>query len=320
MMIFDISIAAACALNYDNKEDYQKIVFLVWLYTITKLKVMLIMNMVLGAVGAKEENWFYSFIESLDKFDTFGTLFLAVINIVLVFSVFWFTRKMSQSKISVDVNSVSSTLIMFRNRKIKDSGEGILHDKKVYKRLHFSGEGFPRKEAQTISNTIFLKVKNSGELPSTKIKIKLKVKVYKTKMEYKLTEENTSSILEQKRKIHSTHNFKIKIPYMGVNEEQFYDLFDYNGQFREVEIVLVKIKANNHVYFKEGIFDKIFSPAIIKNYIHPKFEERLDEESENQLYGHKDLWSDNAPDIKKRHLFNLNVRNWWQSLISKFRK
>ena len=26
MMIFDISIAAACTLNYDDKEDYQKIV------------------------------------------------------------------------------------------------------------------------------------------------------------------------------------------------------------------------------------------------------------------------------------------------------
>ena len=294
--------------------------------------------MVLGAVGGKEvtlvdkladfSNWI---VDISDKYDTVATLTLALFNVVLVFSVFWFTRKMSQSKISIDIDEIPSGLVMFRNKEMKESGKEMIHNRTVFKGIDFYGEGFPRKETHDSSDTIYLRVKNNGELPSIKIRIKLKVKIYKTKMKYKYNQENKLSISSQARKKHSTHNFNIKIPYMGVNEEKIYDLFEFYGQFREVEIILVKIKSNRHSYFREGIIEKIFRPAIIKLYQNPKLHEvtyknetEKDVKFRNQVYGHKDLWEDRTPRGRSRFYFKLNIRKRWdyilKFLIDKYRK
>lgn len=79
---------------------------------------------------------------------------------------------------------------------------------------------------------------------------------------------------------------------MGADEERLYDLFELYGQFRETELILLKIKANGHVYFQEKIRSYIFNPTIINYYKHPKLDRLGDSSDAKGVYGHREMWEE----------------------------
>lgn len=249
---------------------------------------MLIMNVVLGAVGTKEVTGIDKFVDFFDKFDPVTTAILAGLNLVLVMYVFRFTKKMSQSKLSISPDVVYSAEI--RLDEISDVKTDLSHDKEFFKEIEFKEEGFPLTNQRTLAETLFLKVKNRGDLPSTNIKIELSLKIYKTKIKYNKNDPDDLDILSQKRKKHVTEMYTINIPYMGADEERLYDLFELYGQFRESELILLKIKANGHVYFREKIRNYFSNPTIINHYKHPKLDRLGDVNDARMVYGHRGLW------------------------------
>lgn len=249
---------------------------------------MLIMNMVLGEVVAKEVTAIDKFVNFFDKFDPVTTAFLAALNLILVFIVFRFTRKMSQSKLSVSPETAYSTRI--RLDEMMNHHPDLKHDKEYFKEIQFKEEGFPLTNQQSLSETLFLRVKNRGDLPSTNIKIQLSFKIYKTKIKYDKRDSNDLNIRSQNRKKHKTIIYNINIPYMGADEERLYDLFELHGQFRETELILLKIKANGHVYFREKIMSYLFNPTIINHYKHPLLDSLGDLDDGKMFLGHKQMW------------------------------
>lgn len=281
-----------------------------------KLKVMLVMNMVLSAVGAKEAAGMDKVVDFFDKIDPIMTAGLAGLNLYLVFTVFRFTKKMSQSKLSISPNLIrkfTPPANVVDNYQKRDQ-----EFFKVFDLKEFDGEGFPYISERTKPEVLYLKVNNRGDLPSTNIKIELNLKIYKTKIKYDKRYPDRLDILSQSKKRHSNKKFIVTIPYMGADEERLYDLCEIYGQFREVELVLIKIKANGHTYFKEKVLNYLLSPTIIFHYKHPDFENAKDTESKRKMYGHKTTWGTfDLIDQRNRNLERMNAQSWWQKLWNK---
>lgn len=227
------------------------------------------------------------------------TLVLAGLNILLLARVFKFDQKMSQSKLSLSPLTIPSMFLRM------ESGSGLEKmkleiNKKFYfqenKELNseFTGEGFPvedfRKEQEERENLV-IKVKNRGDLPSTNIKISLELAIYKTKIHYDSKDPDGIDILKECRELHTTKAFTIIEPYMGADEERYYALIELYDQFRESELILKSIEANGHVYFKAKRRILSSSPTIIHYHRHSKLDNLSDVQDSRDLYGHKNLWT-----------------------------
>ncbi len=255
---------------------------------------MLIMNVVLGAVGAKEATAMDKFVDFFDKFDPVTTAFLALFNLILVFIVFRFTRKMSQSKLSISPESRNLFLAEDDFEKLNEEVENKIRIPHYAKHFEFEGEGFPIPIFDLVYNPqmISIRVKNRGDLPSTNINIVLKLKIYKSKITYDNQELEFLDVIDAKRELQITEKYHIKIPYMGADEERVYELFDVHGQIREAELILEKIKANGHTYYKQGLITRWFRPTIINHYEHPYINHLGDNNDYMKLIGHKELWKE----------------------------
>lgn len=255
--------------------------------------MLLVMNIVFGAVGAKEVTAIDKFVDFFDKLDPFTTFALALFNFVFVVLVFRFNKKMSQSKLSISVDSIkSNTLIVFNGI---DHESGISHEKLYKRKLLFKEEGFPIPGEVKNADTIFLKVTNRGDLPSTNIKISLELRVYKTKNTYiKEKDAETLDVSKEKRERYITgenEKININIDYMGADEERRFDLFEIHGQIRELEIILLKIKANGHTYFKNNFVRRWYSPTMISYYKHPELSMLDNHDDPEMILGSKKMWN-----------------------------
>lgn len=273
---------------------------------------MLIMNKVLGTVGAKEVTWIDEMITLTDKFDTVTTLALAFINVVLVFinvflviAVYRYTKKMSQSKISISPESRPSLLNVHEKKQMDKEIEKAERDINYYASFpDVKGEGFPIDILDTPkpSQTMSIRVKNRGDMPSTNIKIALKLKIYKTENKYDDKAPDLLDIVESKRKLHIEHNYDITVPYMGADEERVYELFEITSHFREFELLLEKIEANGFEYFKQKTEGSVVNPTIVRHYIHPKLYMLGDTQDMREVYGHKALWEEGVVEkLREEH-------------------
>lgn len=216
----------------------------------------------------------------MDMVTDIFTILTALVNIFLVYRVFKFTQKMSQSKLSLspevihesDSTSHSETITKFNTN------------------LEYSEEGFPLRKRYTSEDRriLYIKVKNRGDLPSTKIKIQLKLKVYKTEITDIIKHDEWEKI-KHKRKLHEIVDVDINIDYMGADEEQLYRITALYGQVRELEVLLTGIHSSGHTYFKGTLSE----PTIIYQYEHPNLPNaELKYDDGKALYGHSKEWED----------------------------
>ena len=273
------------SVYYDNEEYYQKKYVFLHLYTM-KSKVMIIMNLVFIVAGAKEVTRADKFFDFFDKIDPITTFVVAIINLYLVYIVFRFTQKMSQSKLSLSPEvDLKNDVEKYSNAKVEAATM-----------FEYREEGFPIKDKYTYEKieSLYIRVKNRGDLPSTKINIEMKLNIYKTKITGASTNAAGREILHHERELHEVRDSNIMIDYMGADEEQLYGIVGLYGQVREVELVLIGIRSNGHTYFKGNPSD----PTVLYHYTYPYLKGAWDnEDGGKSVYGHIDVV---VEDAKKR--------------------
>ena len=117
---------------------------------------------------------------------------------------------------------------------------------------------------------LIVKLNNKGELASANIKITLLFRTYGTAIEYGKNKVDEFDYTSLKRKLFSQKKVVIKVPYMGADDSKEFQIVDLKGQFRETELILCKIRANGHTYFKENWLSKILNKRVVTNhYYHP---------------------------------------------------
>lgn len=259
-------------------------------------------------------------IQGLKKIS--GSTILSVISISIAVSVFRFNKKMGYSKLSI------SPIIYLHNENPEYS---LLNFK--YHLWLFTWTGgfrglpvdiseknfFDLEDGKIISDARFnpklltVKIKNKGELAATNIKIILLFKAYGSKIKYDKNEKDIFNWKSSKRKIFSKKKIIIKVPYMGADEEKEFTIVDLREQFRESELILCKIKANGHTYFKEKLLSKLFNRVVINHHTHPFLSNGVDGIDIGDLLGlsYKDeKWIDPYKSNRIEELI-WRLRNWY---------
>ena len=221
------------------------------------------------------------------------TILIASLNICFVYLVFKFNRKMGQSKLSVspviypydqslELSSFDSTYELWALNWVEES-RGL--PMSMNDRINDENERGVPSDSRFDPQLLTVKFKNKGELASTNIKVVLLFKAYGSKINYV---ENGKANLNYKsfhKKLFSKKKIVIKVPYIAADDEAEFQILDLTGQFRETELILCKIKANGHTYFKEKLLAKIFNRVIIHHYTHPFLGGAADGSDINKLIG-----------------------------------
>ncbi|KQS21317.1 hypothetical protein ASF99_15070 [Exiguobacterium sp. Leaf187] len=218
---------------------------------------------------------------------------LSIISTFIARTVFQFTKKMSYSKLSVspmtytydqspDLSSLDSTYHLRRltwigklrglpitvlDRRTDETDRGVLPDSRFKPQM------------------LTVKLRNNGELASTNIKVVLVFKAYGSKIKYVKNQKDILNYKSANRKLFSKKKIVIKVPYIGADDYAEFQIADLNAQFRETELILCKIKANGHTYFKEKLLSKMFNRVVINHYTHPFLGGAADGSDINKLIG-----------------------------------
>lgn len=218
---------------------------------------------------------------------------LSLISTYIAGTVFYFTKKMSYSKLSVspmtytydqspDLSSLDSTYhlrkltwigklrglpITVLDRRTDETERGVLPDSRFKPQM------------------LTVKLRNNGELASTNIKVVLVFKAYGSKIKYVKNQKDILNYKSANRKLFSKKKIVIKVPYIGADDYAEFQIADLNAQFRETELILCKIEANGHTYFKEKLLSKMLKRVVINHYTHPFLGGAADGSDINKLIG-----------------------------------
>lgn len=186
---------------------------------------------------------------------------VALTNLYFVSQVFKFNRRMSQSKLSISHNLLDyDGHIMIKNGKGVQIVSAI---DKTYLLEHLTNIeprfGLPssRLTESEDMKVLIVNVKNNGDLPSTNIKVDLVFQAFGTINFYPKENEEFTKLLP--RELFFEEKLRIKIPYIGANEDMNFQICNLHGQFRETELHLVKVRANGFDYIKPNILRSFFS-------------------------------------------------------------
>lgn len=220
-------------------------------------------------------------------FNEYSSLFstiLAVTNLYLVYLVFRFERRTSQSKVSVSPLILETRPFNTAFKIPIDEKELILKEfYKIKNQLDNSyflseltrieaQEGLPSDSLKHFETTKILgiAVKNNGDTPSSNVRIKLKFNMYGSENFYPREDINLDTFID--RSFFKDKEINIVLPYMGANEERFYKIFELKAQFRETELILLGVDANGFSYVKTNLLKNFFNPnseIILNHYKHP---------------------------------------------------
>lgn len=259
-----------------------------------------------------------------------GSTILSIISIFIAFSVFRFNKKMGYSKLSVTPlvskydNSIDLTHVDFNyelhelnwirpvkglpepmmSRIERDSNQGKLFDERFTNQM------------------LIIKLMNKGEIASTDIRISLVFKGYGSKIIYKKDKIDELDFEVGKRKTFASLKIPIRLSYMGAGEEKLFYITDLKGQFREAELILCKIQANGHTYFKQKLLQRFFNRVVINHYFHPYLGGAADSSDLYALVGiNNDGDSEDWEDpYKKNKWYKKGVLKWLQNLYAEWRK
>lgn len=227
-----------------------------------------------------------SVMEFMNKYEIFVkfsspiiTGLIAILNIFFVAAVFKLNSRLSQSKLSVFplktlLHTYASVTTNREDQYLINLSELETNKKHDNKLPLLSDHG----------KVLGIIVENVGSLASSNVKISYTLKLYGTKFNYKTGLSRFHDLkAEQKRVLLFKKKKHVKFAYMGADEKKVIGLVAIKGEYREVEVVLNKIQANRFVYFKEKLRDRLFSPIIMSNYIHPSLEKNNEMSTKDYL-------------------------------------
>ncbi|MCK2159074.1 hypothetical protein [Exiguobacterium sp. 17-1] len=253
---------------------------------------------------------------------------VALSNFIMVFVVFKFNRKMSQSKLTISPGFKTQDSLVEEGFDLDKTFKISLLD-----RID-AVKGLPMKKVlpnpiryNKNSQFLYVTLKNKGELASGNAQVTLIFRGYGSKVKGEINEEfydehlyfllpsTAQSYMKgsvEKRKLFLEKKIVVTVPYIGTDEEKHFELARLNDQFRETELILIKIKANGHTYFKQNLFQRIFTPVVIHRHTHPLMDKVEDSNELRMLFG-----SDN-PDRKFRHAYAVKggVLEWLRNLYA----
>lgn len=257
--------------------------------------------------------FFIDILSVLKDYSGVISALVAISNFFMVFVIFNFNRKMSQSKLTV--TSSSKTIDLIKSEELDLDTNFKLS---LLQRIE-AVQGLPSRRIlpdpvkyNRESKTLYITLKNKGELASRNAQVTLLFRGYGTKIKGEIDEEffdehmyfilpssSQSKIRNspEKRKLFIEKKIVVNVPYIGADEEKNFEITRLNEQFREAELILIKIKANGHTYFKQNLFQRIFNPVIIHRHDHPLIHGVEDFNELRKLFG-----ADN-PKIKFRHAY-----------------
>jgi len=256
-----------------------------------------------------------------------GSTILSLVSISIAFSVFRFNKKMGYSKLSVTPllskydNSIDLTHVDF-NYELRElnwikSTKGL--PEPMLSRVVRESDNGKLFDDRFTPQMLLIKLMNKGEIASTDIKVTLVFKGYGSKIIYKKDSIDEFDFEVGKRKTFTSLKIPIKLSYMGAGEEKYYYIADLKGQFREAELILCKIQANGHTYFKQKLSQRFFNRVVINHYFHPYLSSAADPSDIYALVGinnHSEDWE--SPYPKKK--WYEGVLKWLQNLYVGWRK
>ena len=212
----------------------------------------------------------------------------------MVFVIFKFNRKMSQSKLSLTPTLQFESLILDRNTLDRTYELRSISWISPVKGLPF--RDLIPSDNRFYNQILYVTLNNKGELASSKAEITLIFRGYGSKLyedvNDELFESNRFSLFSRKRstplnkrKLFVEKKFTVNAPYLGAGEQRRYEIASLKGQFREAELILVKIKANGHTYFKQNWLSRFFDPVVINHYKHPYMGGAGDSDDLRKLFG-----------------------------------
>lgn len=127
------------------------------------------------------------------------------------------------------------------------------------------------KERLTIGH-LNIHVKNPLEIPSSNIRLVLMVKVYGSMVSYPIEDKIFNELLP--RELVDAYPIEIPISFMKGNDHLIFSICELNGQFREVELVLVENSSNGVEHIKHSRLKRLFSlkndkEILLYHYKHP---------------------------------------------------
>lgn len=236
-------------------------------------------------------NWFINGFKKPD-----GSLVLSSVSIAIATMVFWFNKKMAYSKLSV---SPSLELFNFESYTQQSLDQTYHLDEYSYvgnppviglpirntQRIDRDQDSKPTIDPRFLNHNLCVTLTNKGELPSTNIKVVLLFRAYGTETRHLKNGNDEIDYALADRKLFSQKKIVIRASYIAPDDEKKYLLVSMKAQFRESELILCKIKANGHTYFREGRIARFFDRAIIHHYSHPYIENDFNLSDTNALMG-----------------------------------
>lgn len=127
------------------------------------------------------------------------------------------------------------------------------------------------KEQLTVGH-LNIHVKNPLDIPSSNIRLVLMLKVYGSKVSYPIEDKIFNELLP--RELFDIHPIEIPISFIKGNGHLIFSICELNGQFREVELVLVENSSNGIEHIKHSRFKRLFSlkndkEILLYHYKHP---------------------------------------------------
>lgn len=248
---------------------------------------------------------------------------VAFSNFCLASVIFKFNRKTSQSKLSVNTSIRSEFEPKFSNDIELDYTFNLDH-------LHWfdAVKGLPETylvipDERFASKNLIMTLNNKGELASTNIKVILEFRGYGTKIpkktnfigkiisSYKI-EFNKKIQPYFKRDLFHTEKIIVELPYMGADSNKNFSITLLRGQFREVELLLKKIEANGHTYFKG-------KNVVISHYEHPYLRGSTSTDEYIKLIGVNNP-DKNLEFYTHTRITYKGVLKWVRSLFAEWRK
>lgn len=239
---------------------------------------------------------------------------IALTNLFIVIQVFNFNKRMSQSKLSVAPSLRPSFL-----PRSSTLNEATTIDKRIQEHSEwaesldithylFELEEFPNRIGLPLLEegllgiataeelkTLSISIKNTGDLPSTNVQVKLLFRTYGTKNFY--PKDSLGDKLVE-REVFSEHEFVIPVAYIGANDERSFSICHLYGQFRETELILLSIKSNGFTYIKNSLLKNFFRPnseIILNHYQMDKLSQRnLTSKDLKIIYGIETIQNDNT--------------------------
>lgn len=198
-----------------------------------------------------------------DGFMNLVNLIISVVNIIIAFRVFQFTKKDVNPKLYVD-----SKILNFEDSFKIYSGsinEDIINE-------DFDRKGFP--EIQHARMLWRLKIVNNGDHHATNVVVEYSIIIKRALFDYGIDE---AEIINERFVDYKTLDRTIKFDYIPPGSEKYHNILDLYGDFSKADLVINKLLSDE--------IDFITQPIALGSYEHPDLNNLEDSDHGRKMLG-----------------------------------